>query len=75
MPIIASRAHPYLNPRDREVVHYAETGAEMKAWMDRFASDQTMVREAGEALAMHVRRCYSLESANELRRQILMSFS
>lgn len=75
MPIIASRVHPYLNDRDRHFVRYAENAAEMKTCMDRFSRDPVMVRELGEALAQHVRRVYSLGSANELRRQILMSFS
>lgn len=75
MPIIASRVHPYWNARDRDFVLYAENGAEMKAHMDRLERDPTFTRETGEALAEHVRRSYSLDAANEIRRQILMRFS
>ncbi|WP_322092813.1 glycosyltransferase family protein [Paraburkholderia bannensis] len=75
MPIITSRVHPYLNARDRDYVLYAESAAEMRAHMDRCARDRTFVKETGEALAAHVRRCYSLPAANEVRRQVLMAFA
>ncbi len=75
MPIIASRVHPYLNTRDRDYVLYAGSAAEMRSHMDRCARDRVFVRETGEALAAHVRRCYSLLAANEVRRQVLMAFA
>lgn len=75
MPLIASRVHPYFNARDREHVLLADDAAGMRAHMERCARDRVFVKETGEGLADHVRRCYSLSASNEIRRQVLMAFA
>jgi processive 1,2-diacylglycerol beta-glucosyltransferase len=75
MPLIASPVAPYNHPRDRDFVIHASTEAEWVAAMTRCRRDPQMVEERGQALHEHVKTHYSLAAANEIRRQVLESFS
>ncbi len=75
LPIITSAVHPYLNPVDDDVVLYAESVHEWRKHVRLLLRDAVYRLERGAELAEHVRRHYHLAQANELRRQLLESFS
>lgn len=72
---IASDTHPFNNTLDSNVVTLASTPADWRTAMDAFRQDMGLVRERAQALAEHVREHYQLRDANEIRRQVIESFT
>jgi glycosyltransferase involved in cell wall biosynthesis len=75
LPIVTSAVHPYLNPQDAHAVNYAHNVHDWRHEVRRLLADGEYRLERGQALAEHVRQNYDLSRANELRRQLLESFS
>lgn len=73
IPLIASDIHPYRNWQDQQHVVFCASPSdwhrEIKAMTPAKAED------CGQALSAHVREHYQLRDANELRRQIIESFT
>ncbi|EIC82163.1 glycosyltransferase [Serratia sp. M24T3] len=75
IPIITSSVSPYLNHVDKGMVFYAASRAEWVEQMRRLKDNPNLAEDAGERLAEHVRLNYHLNDANEIRRQVIESFS
>lgn len=75
LPIIASRHLPYYNQLDKNAVIWADDAYGFNKQMKGLLKSPSYIKEAGEHLAAHVRKHYSLSKANAIRRQILESFS
>lgn len=72
---IASDTHPFNTPKDAGIVTLADTPSAWQGAMSAFRQDLGLVREKAQALAEHVRQHYQLRDANEVRRQLIESFS
>lgn len=75
IPIICSRVEPYFNSVDKQVVVYADNKVEWHDQMTKLLTYKDLCADRGAALAEHVRLHYNLKDANELRRQVIESFS
>lgn len=75
IPIITSAVKPYLNETDRNAVFYASNSSEWSEHMRWLMDNPSLAEDAGDALAEHVRTHYRLSDANEIRRQVIDSFS
>lgn len=73
LPIICSRVLPYYNPIDEPFVDYASKTWEWEQELNRYLNNPSYCEDRGAALAEHVRLHYSLDDANELRRQVYES--
>lgn len=75
IPIVCSKVEPYFNSVDKDVVLYAENKAEWTSHLHRLTTDEAYCSNRAAVLAEHVRLHYNLRDANELRRQVIESFS
>lgn len=75
LPIICSMVEPYYNSVDKDVVIYASNKSDWHKEITRLLVYKDYREDQGEKLAEHVRLHYNLKDANELRRQVLLSFS
>lgn len=75
IPIICSRVEPYYNSVDKEVVVFADNKTEWHSQISKLLTYSQLREDRGTALAEHVRLHYNLKDANELRRQVIESFS
>lgn len=75
IPIICSKVEPYYNSVDRDVVVFAGNKSEWNAQINKLCAYKDLREDRGAALAEHVRLHYNLHDANELRRQVIESFS
>lgn len=73
IPIICSKVLPYYNPIDEAFVSYADKTWEWEQEIKRYLNNPSYREDRGAALAEHVRLHYSLDDANELRRQVYES--
>lgn len=74
IPIITSKCLPYYNPIDKDVVTYANNKEEWRYALHRLWKDRIYSYDKGQELAEHVRKHYSLDKVNALRRELLESF-
>lgn len=75
LPIICSQVEPYYNSVDKDVVIYANNKTEWHSELTKLIVYKDYCQDQGEKLAEHVRLHYNLKDANELRRQLIESFS
>lgn len=75
LPIICSPVEPYYNSVDKDVVLYAEDLDDWFGLMTKLLISKSYREDMGNKLAEHVRLHYQLSDANELRRQVIESFS
>lgn len=75
IPIICSHVEPYFNSIDKDVIVYADNKTEWHSQMTKLLTYHDLCNDRGLALAEHVRLHYNLKDANELRRQVIESFS
>lgn len=75
LPIVTSAVHPYVNDLDAGVVRYARDEHQWRHEVRYLLQDEVYRQERGAELAQHVREHYHLDRMNELRRQLLESFS
>lgn len=71
LAIITSEIPPYLNTTDLKAVTYARSAEDWKTAMFRHSMSSALREDAAESLAAHVRKHYSLDKVNEIRKQIL----
>lgn len=75
IPIICSPVDPYYNSVDKEAVIYADNKTEWHSQINKMLVYKDYREDMGQKLAEHVRLNYNLADSNELRRQVLESFS
>lgn len=75
LAFVASKIHPYDNPLDEGAVLLATSKSQWRTMLKRLLEDEPYRRERAALLARHVRENYSLRRVNEIRRQVIESFS
>ncbi|MGN6091454.1 MAG: hypothetical protein ACTHOL_03825 [Luteibacter jiangsuensis] len=75
LAFVGSKIHPYENSLDEGVVLLADGKPQWRTILNRLVEDESYRRERAEMLAQHVREHYSLRRINEIRRQVIESFS
>lgn len=75
LAFIASDVRPYLNEVDQDVVLYADSDWGFYEKMTTIKNCPQLAEEQAQNLSDHVRKNYHLDDANELRRQVIESFS
>lgn len=75
MPIIASRDSPYDEAGRVPGVMLAEDALEWGVWMNAMRAVGDLRERAGRELGEYVREHHQLSAANEIRRQIIESFT
>lgn len=73
LPIITSQVLPYYNKQDEKHVLFAENTEEWNKHIAKLFINSDYYQDKSEALAEHVRTCYSLRKVNEIRRQLIES--
>ncbi len=75
IPVICSAVDPYYNSVDKNFVVYADNKTDWHNQMSKLLTYNQLREDRGMALAEHVRLQYNLKDANEIRRQVIESFS
>lgn len=75
LAFVGSRIHPYGNATDEGAVLLAGCRSQWRSILRRLVKDEPYCKERADMLAEHVRANYSLRRVNEIRRQVIESFS